>query len=88
MIREVELRFVLIALPFFIYGLYLFLMRWRPGHVPPKTPWTILFIIGLSLFAVSFLFWRFSEPADTSGVYVAPHLENGKVVPGHVEDKK
>ena len=88
MIREVGLRFLLIAVPLTIYGLWLFLMRWRPGHVPPKTPWTLLFIAGLALFAASFLFWRFSEAPDTSGTYVAPQLENGKIVPGHVEPGK
>ena len=85
MIRELGLRILLFALPFAIFWLYLFLMRWRPGHTPPKTPWTILFIIGLSLFAVSFLFWRFNETVTADGVYVPPHVENGQVVPGRTE---
>ena len=85
MMRELLERILLIGVPFAIYVLYLFLMRWRPGHTPPRTPWTILFIIGLSLFAASFIFWRVSEPANTNGTYVAPHMENGKIVPGHVE---
>jgi hypothetical protein len=85
MIRELGLRLLLLALPFAVFGLYLFLMRWRPGHAPPKTPWTILFITGLSLFAVSFVFWRFNEDVEATGTYVPPHVEDGKVVPGHTE---
>lgn len=88
MIREIGLRILLILLPFAVYSLYLFLMRWRPGYARTKTPWTLLFAIGLSLFAASFVFWRFSASQGTSGVYVPPHVENGKIVPGRVDDGK
>ncbi len=85
MIRQLLWRLLLIALPFVLYSLYLSLIRWRAGHTPPRTPWTVLFIIGLSLFSLSFLFWRFNDAPDATGTYVPPHLENGEVVPGRVE---
>ena len=88
MIREIALRILLFAVPFIVFWVYLFVMRWRPGHTPPRTPWTMLFIIGLSLFAVSFVVWRFTEDTTAAGTYVPPHLENGKVVPGRVEEGK
>ncbi len=85
MIREVAWRLLLFALPFGLYSFYLFLIRWRPGHAPPRTPWATLFIVGLSLFSASFVVWRFSEAPQTQGIYIPPHVQDGQVVPGHVE---
>ena len=41
--------------------------------------------LNLGVLVASFLIWGLTEGEPTSGVYVAPHLEHGKVVPGHVE---
>ena len=86
MTRIILERLLLFAVPFALYGAYLMLMRMRP---PPSavraTPWTMLFIAGLSLFALSFLIWGFTEGEPTTGHYVAPHMVNGEVVPGYVQ---
>lgn len=86
MTRIILERMLLFAVPFALYGIYLMLMRMRP---PPNTaratPWTMLFIAGLSLFALSFLVWGFTEGEPTTGRYVAPHMVNGEVVPGYVQ---
>ena len=59
----------------------------RP-ETPRHHPWTPLIIAGLSLVALSFLVWGLTEGEPVSGIYVAPHLEHGKVVPGHGRGKK
>jgi hypothetical protein len=87
MIRTVALRALLFALPFAIYGVYLLLLRGRPGMTRPQTPWTVLFIVGLSLVAASFVYLGLTEGETTGGVYVPPHVVDGKIVPGHVEQK-
>ena len=86
MTRIILERLVLFAVPFALYGAYLLLMRMRPAPATTQTtPWTMLFIAGLSLFALSFLIWGFTEGEPTTGRYVAPHVVNGVVVPGYVQ---
>ncbi len=86
MIREIGERALLFLVPFAIYGVYLLLvLRQRPNR--PPTPWALLFIVGLVLFAASFVYVGLTEGETTKGVYVAPHVVNGKIVPGHVETK-
>jgi hypothetical protein len=87
--RQIIERLILVALPFIAYGAYLAVLRlWPPG--PPRAhPWTWLFAAGLALFAASFIVWGITEGEPTTGTYVAPHVVNGKVVPGYVvPDKK
>ena len=85
MIRTLVIRICLFALPFALYALYLMLPQVRSAVHARRHPWVRLTVAGLSLVALSFLVWGLTEGEPTSGVYVAPHLENGKVVPGHVE---
>jgi hypothetical protein len=85
MIRIVLTRLALILLPFALNGLYLLLLRWRPNAVRPQTPWTPLFIAGLSLVILSFLVLGLTEGDSTKGVYIPPHVVDGKIVPGHIE---
>jgi hypothetical protein len=86
MTRIILERLTLFVVPFALYGLYLVLMQLRP---PPSTarttPWTLLFIAGLSLFSLSFIIWGITEGEPTTGRYVAPHVVNGVVVPGYVQ---
>jgi hypothetical protein len=87
MTRTILERLLLFAVPFALYGGYLLLLRLVPAP-PPDTrrhPWTLLVIAGLSLFALSFVVWGFTEGEPTTGTYVAPHVVNGKIVPGYVE---
>ena len=85
MTRIILERLVLFVVPFAIYGGYLLLQQLFPPRPTRNHPWTILFIAGLSLFAVSFIVWGFTDGDPTTGTYVAPHLVNGKVVPGYVK---
>jgi Family of unknown function (DUF6111) len=85
MSRIILERLLLFTVPFLLYGAYLMLLRMRP---PPPTarvhPWTLLTIAGLSLFALSFIVWGITEGEPTDGTYVAPHVVNGRIVPGYV----
>ena len=84
MIRRILFDALLFLLPFALYGLY-----WR---FSPNTngrtashPWSYLLISGLMLVAASFVIWGVTEGSGRQGIYVPAHLENGRVVPGHVE---
>jgi hypothetical protein len=85
MIRVLVLRGLLFAVPFAIYGAYLLLSRARSIVPTHDTPWTVLFISGLSLVAASFIYVGLTEGESTHGRYVAAHVVNGKIIPGHVE---
>jgi hypothetical protein len=84
MTRIILERLALFAIPFVIYGGYLLLLRLRPPTPAHPHPWTLLFIAGLSLFALSFVVWGFTKGEPVTGTYVAPHMHNGKIVPGYV----
>lgn len=86
MIRTVILRVLLFVLPFVLFGLYALLLRQR-GSARPVTPWMLLFVIGLGLVATSFVIVGLTEGETTKGAYIPPHMQNGQIVPGHVEQK-
>ncbi len=86
MMRSAFLRALLFLLPFALFTLYAFLIQ-RRGHARPATPWTLLFVAGLGLVIASFVLLALTEGETTKGVYVSPHLVNGKIVPGHVEQE-
>ena len=84
MIRRIAFEFLLFLLPFALYGAYLRLAK-RDEEAPARAhPWTMLFASGLALVALSFLIWGYTEGEGEKGIYVAPHVENGRIVPGHV----
>jgi heme/copper-type cytochrome/quinol oxidase subunit 3 len=85
MIRRALFEAFLFLLPFALYGAYWRLSKRNEGGPAPAHPWSMLFISGLILVAASFVIWGVTEGSGQQGVYVPPHLENGRVVPGHVE---
>jgi len=89
MTRELLERVALFIVPFAIYGAYLLLVRLRAGGPPQhRHPWAGIFIAGLLLVVASFIYTGLTEGVTTKGVYVPPHVVNGKIVPGHVEQEK
>jgi heme A synthase len=60
------------------------------GEVPKieQGPWAILLFLGavltMAILAVSAL----TRGGDASSVYTPPHLENGQVVPGHMDERR
>jgi len=84
MIRRIIFDVLLFLLPFALYGLY-WRFSARPAGRSAAHPWNYLLISGLVLVAASFVIWGVTEGAGRQGVYVPAHVENGRVVPGHVE---
>ena len=84
MIRRILFDVLLFLLPFALYGLY-----WRfsakSGARSTAHPWNYLLISGLVLVAASFVVLGVTEGSGQQGVYVPAHVENGRVIPGHVE---
>jgi heme/copper-type cytochrome/quinol oxidase subunit 3 len=85
MIRRFLYEVLLFLLPFALYGAYWRLSKRTENEPQPAHPWSILFVSGLVLVAASFVIWGITEGSGRQGVYVPPHVENGRVVPGHVE---
>jgi hypothetical protein len=88
MIRRFLYELLLFLLPFALYAAYLRVSRRENFGLSRDHPWTMLFASGLLLVAASFLYLGLVEGAGQSGTYVPPHVENGRVVPGHVEPAK
>ena len=84
MISRVFFDLLLFLLPFALYGAYLYLRRHDEETRAKAHPWTALVISGLVLVAGSFVFWGLVEDANQRGVYVPPHVEDGRLVPGRV----
>lgn len=75
---------LLFLLPFALYAVYLRLRQQDEETSSKQHPWTALFISGLVLVAASFVFWGLFENTNQRGVYIPPHLEDGRLVPGRV----
>ena len=52
-----------------------------PGWLD-ETPWLALLGAGAVLLALSLLAWSLFSGAPTDEVYIPPHVEDGRVVPG------
>ena len=84
MVRKILFHVIPFLLPFIAYGLYAFAThRARAkGAAFDEAPWYWLFSIGLALTALSLVgVWAFSG-VPVGGEYVAPQLEDGKIIPG------
>ncbi|HEY4265884.1 MAG TPA: DUF6111 family protein [Micropepsaceae bacterium] len=85
MIRRIFYEVLLFLLPFALYAAYWRLAKRDETVSAHDHPWTVLFASGLVLVAASFLIWGITEGAGERGIYIAPHVENGRVIPGYVE---
>ena len=86
MILRLLYQALLFLLPFALYTVYLRLLaQEKPSSEARDHPWTILFGAGLLLVAASFVYWGLTEGEPAPGVYVPPHMEDGRIVPGHME---
>jgi hypothetical protein len=88
MIRRLVYEVLLFLLPFALYAVYLRLTRDESQTRTRTHPWTVLFVSGLVLVAASLVILGLTEGAGRQGVYVPAHVENGTVVPGHVDAPK
>lgn len=88
MIRNILFHLVPFLLPFIAYGLYLYATRRaraqerKEGRVFDEAPWFWLFATGLALLVLSLIAVWFFTGDPAGGSYIAPHVEDGKIVPG------
>ena len=73
-------------LPFLGYLGYRMLVDRGRGFLEDM-PWYVLTVIGLALTVVSLVGLALLEGGSPDGVYVPPHVEDGRIVPGHVEQE-
>jgi len=89
---RVLLQYLLpLLLPTILWLIWYFAFgRWRAAAEGTASrlehgPWFWLALGGLGLLGLSLIYTALIHGFDPSGTYVAPHLENGRVVPGHVK---
>lgn len=73
-----------LALPFLLYGLYIWHLK-RNGRDGPKvTPWFWLAAIGMTLVIAGMIVGGLIF-GEAPGQYVPARFENGKIMPGRVK---
>ena len=86
MLRALLEPLALFLSPFIVFAIYLVLRaryplaieHWTRGRVSTLT------LAGLAIAVLGMLFFGLSAPRG-HGVYVPAHLENGALIPGHIE---
>jgi hypothetical protein len=91
MLREFLTLVVPLLLPTLLYLLWLRVMRWSEAGdalVWRKLPWVWLVVTGVALTALVLFVVTVGFGTATPGTYVPPRVENGRIVPGHIEPAK
>jgi hypothetical protein len=89
--RELLTLFLPLVLPTALYLVWLQAMRWsqNSGVTPWRAlPWVWLGVTGVALTALVLFVVTVHFGTATPGVYVPPHAESGRIVPGHIEPPK
>jgi len=88
MLREFLTLVVPLLLPTALYLLWVRAARWpEAGGAAAwrKLPWVWLAVTGVALTALVLFVVTVGFGTATPGVYVPPRVENGEILPGHVE---
>ncbi len=85
MIRSILIEVALFLTPFVLYAA--FLHATKAGVLHPES-WPLkrliwLSVVALALLIVSSVYLAQHSGAPAKSEYVPPHMENGKLVPGH-----
>lgn len=89
--RELLTLFLPLVLPTLLYLVWLRAMRWAQngGAMSWRAlPWVWLGLTGVALTALVLFVVTVHFGTNVPGVYVPPHVENGRIVPGHIEPTK
>jgi hypothetical protein len=89
--RELLTLFVPLILPTVLYLAWLQAMRWsQEGGAATwrGVPWVWLGVTGVALAALVLFVVTVHFGTSAPGTYVPPRYENGKIVPGHIEQVK
>jgi uncharacterized membrane protein YkvI len=89
MIRVVLTIVLPVLLPTLLYVLWLVTLGRAElaGHAVPwqRLPWTWLAVAGVGLAALMLVALSVGFGGREEGSYVPPHIEGGRIVPGHIE---
>jgi len=91
MLREILTLVVPLLLPTVLYLAWLRAMQWAQAGgavVWRKLPWVWLAVTGVALTALVLFVVTVGFGTAVRGTYVPPHVENGSIVPGHIEPGK
>lgn len=87
MLQEFLTLFVPLVLPTVLYLVWLRAVRWSNTAGAAwwrGVPWVWLFAGGVALTALLLLVVTVHFGTSVPGTYVPPHVENGRIVPGHI----
>jgi hypothetical protein len=79
-----------LLLPMALYLVWAVTLRRLERHGPAwwtAWPWVWLAGAGIALLAIVLFVVTVHFGGPREGVYVPPHLQNGQIVPGHIEPK-
>jgi len=87
MARFVAFDAILFLLPFAAYGLWLLVTRRSLGGVQDWEVRTVTYLslAGAALMLAAILFFIHYDRDPPGGVYVPAHMEDGRIVPGHID---
>jgi hypothetical protein len=91
MLREILTLVVPLVLPTVLYLLWLRAVHWSEeggAATWPKLPWVWLIVTGVALTALVLFIVTVGFGTAMPGIYVPPRVENGRIVPGHIEPAK
>jgi hypothetical protein len=89
--REILTLVVPMLLPTLLYLVWRRTMRWSGSGAAVawhSVPWAWLALSGVALTALVLFVITVGFGTATPGVYVPPHVENGRIVPGYIEPGK
>ena len=87
---RILLQYVLpFLLPFLIYAAYLGLAKHRTPRWLDlnEKEWLVLGGTGLALLTISLVTWTLLSGSPPDEIYVPPHLEDGRIVPGRTVNR-
>jgi uncharacterized protein DUF6111 len=91
MLREIATLVVPLLLPTVLYLLWLRAMRWSEAGGASSwsgMPWVWLAASGVALAALVLFVVTVHFGTSAPGTYVPPHVEDGRIVPGHIDPAK
>jgi hypothetical protein len=82
--------FLLPTIVYLVWGYYRARYVAAHGGEAPKLergPWPLLLFAGAVLTLLSLAATALTQGSDAGSIYTPPHLENGRLIPGHMDAK-